>query len=324
VNIPAINKLNANNSNTLKTKRDIKLTMPYPTELLLAQACYHYRSFSAESAMPITGNLSKMRVEASTPVHYSLVLNDKPILLNRALGHSIRLEFTGQINCIHCGRKTSKSFDQGYCYPCFTKLAQCDTCIVKPELCHYAQGTCREPEWGEHHCMQPHYVYLANSSGIKVGITRHTQLPTRWIDQGATQALPILKVPNRHTSGLIEITLAKHVADKTHWQRMLKAEAETVDLKAKRDELLALVQEDIANLGLEDIEYLAEDSTDLTYPIHNYPVKVTALNFDKTPVINGVLQGIKGQYLILESGVLNVRKFSGYQVNFSSEVLGIE
>ena len=271
--------------------------------------------------MQVTGNLSKMYTQATIPVSYSLVFNDTPILLNPALGHTLSLEFTGQINCIHCGRKTNKSFDQGYCYPCFTRLAQCDTCIVKPELCHYAQGTCREPVWGEQHCMQPHYIYLANSSGIKVGITRHTQIPTRWIDQGATQALPILKVPTRYISGQIETTLAQHVSDKTQWQKMLKAEAEKADLYLKRDELLALVQDDIAHLDLADIEYLAAESTELCYPIHHYPTKVTALNFDKTPHISGVLQGIKGQYLLLDSGVLNIRKFGGYQVKLSCEAL---
>lgn len=271
--------------------------------------------------MQMIGNLSKMHVVATYPVSYSLVLNDKPIGLNPALGHTLSLEFTGQINCIHCGRKTSKSFDQGYCYPCFTKLAQCDTCIVKPELCHYAQGTCREPEWAEHHCMQPHYVYLANSSGIKVGITRHTQIPTRWIDQGATQALPILKVPTRYISGLVETTIAQHIPDKTNWQRMLKGDAENMDLAAKRDEILQVVQDDLDQLGLDGIEYLQSESTQLTYPIKNYPHKVVALNFDKTPLISGVLQGIKGQYLILDTGVLNIRKFGGYQVKFSCEVL---
>ncbi|WP_040849180.1 DUF2797 domain-containing protein [Thiofilum flexile] len=270
--------------------------------------------------MHIIGNLSKMHTQATTPVSYSLVLNDTPILLNPLLGHALSLEFTGQINCIYCGRKTSKSFNQGYCYPCFTRLAQCDTCIVKPELCHYAQGTCREPEWGEQHCMQPHYVYLANSSGIKVGITRHTQLPTRWIDQGATQALPILKVPTRHQSGLIENTLAQHISDKTQWQKMLKAEADKADLRTKRDELITLTQSDINDLALTELEYLDDPLTELTYPIDTYPTKVTAHNFDKTAQISGILQGIKGQYLLLSTGVLNIRKFGGYQVKFSSEI----
>lgn len=151
-----------------------------------------------------------------------------------------------------------------------------------------------EPAWGEQHCMQPHYVYLANSSGVKVGITRHTQIPTRWIDQGATQALPILKVPTRHISGLIENTLAQHISDKTQWQKCLKQSTEKVDLHLKRDELLTLVQEDIDNLGLEGIEYIATDSIDLIYPIQHYPTKVTALNLDKTPQISGTLRGLRG------------------------------
>jgi hypothetical protein len=49
-----------------------------------------------------------------------------------------------------------------------------------------------------------------------------------------------------------------------------------------------------------------------------YPTKVVSLNFDKTPVISGVLEGIKGQYLLLDVGVLNIRKFSSYNLTLST------
>jgi hypothetical protein len=256
------------------------------------------------------------------PVEYQLPIGDQQLPLNPLIGKPISLEFLGEIHCIECGRKTSKSFNQGYCYPCFRSLAQCDSCIVKPEQCHYFEGTCREPDWADQHCMQDHYVYLANSSGIKVGITRGSQIPTRWMDQGASQALPIMRVKNRLVSGLAEVILKQHVADKTAWQRMLKGEPEAVDLASRRDELFAECRDELQELagqrGEGSLELLhGEPEVAIRYPVDNYPEKVSSLNFDKTPLIEGVLQGIKGQYLILSSGVLNMRKFSGYKLRLS-------
>ena len=268
------------------------------------------------------GQLRKMQVILETPVSYQLPLTDQLVDLNPLLGQSIRLSYTGNIFCIHCGRKTSKSFNQGYCYPCFATLAQCDMCIVKPEQCHYHLGTCREPEWGEKHCMRPHYVYLANSSGIKVGITRHTQIPARWIDQGAVQALPIMRVQTRYISGLVEVAIARYVSDKTSWQKMLKNQVEPVDLKQKRDQLLEACQEQLDEIkkrfGEQAIEVM-ETAAEVTiaYPVLSYPAKVKSFNFDKQPEVAGILQGIKGQYLLLDTGVINIRKFAGYEVKFS-------
>ena len=270
------------------------------------------------------GQLRKMKtsLEQEAPVTYQLPLTNNMVALNPIVGQSVSLNYTGNIFCVHCERKISKSFNQGYCYPCFTSLAQCDMCIMKPELCHYEAGTCREPEWGLAQCFQPHYVYLANSSGIKVGITRQTQIPTRWIDQGAVQALPIMKVQSRLISGLIEIELAKHVSDKTSWQRMLKNLQEEVDLISKRDELLVLCDNEIAvireRFGESAVEVLVnEDVVSIQYPVQTYPKKVKSFNFDKIAEVRGVLQGIKGQYLLLDSGVINIRKFAGYEVEFS-------
>ena len=137
--------------------------------------------------MAIQGNLLKMTSQLQQDtVLYSLPIGSEQVPLNPYIGKTIRLEYSGQINCIACGRKTKKSFNQGYCFPCMRSLAECDMCIVRPEQCHFDQGTCRDEQWALRHCMQEHIVYLANSSGLKVGITRHTQIPTRWIDQGAT------------------------------------------------------------------------------------------------------------------------------------------
>jgi hypothetical protein len=268
------------------------------------------------------GPLDKMQARLEQTVQYRLPLGEQSIELNPLLGRPIRLRYTGNIFCTHCGKATKKSFNQGYCYPCFIKLAQCDMCIMKPETCHYAEGTCREPAWGEQFCMQPHIVYLANSSGIKVGITRQSQIPTRWIDQGAVQALPIFRVPSRHVSGLIEVIIARHISDKTSWQQMLKNQISPIDLAAERDKLWAVckaeLDEIIARFGDKAIEFLHDQkSVDIFYPVERYPVKVVSFNLDKNPEVSGVLHGIKGQYLMFDTGVINIRKFTGYEVEFS-------
>src|SRR5690554_4764181 len=165
-----------------------------------------------------------MPAEAGDPVAYTLAVGDARIALNDLMGRKVRIDFEGVIRCIHCDRTTKKSFNQGYCYPCFRKLAACDSCIMSPEKCHYHLGTCREPEWGEANCMVEHVVYLANSSGLKVGITRATQVPTRWIDQGAVTAIPMLRVASRYLSGLVEVACKNHVADRTNWRAMLKGD----------------------------------------------------------------------------------------------------
>jgi hypothetical protein len=255
---------------------------------------------------------------ADACVSYKLVLGDELIPLNEALGQTMQLNFSGEIFCIHCLRKTKKSFSQGYCYPCFKKLAQCDMCIVKPETCHFDRGTCRDPIWAEKHCMQGHTIYLSNSSGLKVGITRNTQIPTRWIDQGAIQALPIFRVNNRLHSGLVEVLIAEHVADKTNWRAMLKGNVPTLDLQGERDKLIDTCEADLEQLweemedfSLQPLE--SEQAITLHYPVLEYPKKIVSHNAEKNPVIEGTLLGIKGQYLIFDTGVINVRKYTGYQ-----------
>lgn len=265
------------------------------------------------------GHLRKMQVALAGPVEYQLPLDDQLVPLNGFLGQVIRITHTGVIHCAHCGRRSNKSFNQGYCYPCFTKLAQCDICIVSPEKCHYEQGTCREPTWGEQHCMVDHIVYLANSSGVKVGITRESQLPTRWIDQGAVQALPILRVKTRQQSGLVEDLLRQHVADKTNWRTMLKGAIAPVDLPTTRDALFDLCDKGMTQLeeqfGLQAFQRLDDVApVDIEYPVLEYPVKVASHNMDKNPIVEGTLMGIKGQYLILDNGVINIRKYTAYHV----------
>ena len=266
------------------------------------------------------GSLSKMSVRLEAPfVQYSFRLGEAQVPVNPLIGKTLRLEYLGAIHCSHCGKRTKTSFSQGYCYPCMTKLAQCDLCIMAPERCHYEQGTCREPSWGEQFCMTDHVVYLANSSGIKVGITRATQLPTRWLDQGASQALPIMRVATRQQSGLVEDVLRSQVPDRTNWRALLKGDAEVLDLVALREQVFDACAEGIRALqdrfGLQAIQPLPDaEVVEMRYPVQAYPQKITSLNLDKTPVVEGTLLGIKGQYLIFDTGVINIRKYTAYQL----------
>lgn len=264
------------------------------------------------------GTLRKLRAEPGEPVSYYLPLGDFSVPLAPFLGKTLHLHYQGAIYCVACNRKTSKSYNQGYCFVCFRKLAACDMCILKPETCHYHLGTCREPEWGDTHCMISHIVYLANSSGLKVGITRETQIPTRWLDQGAVQALPVFRVATRYQSGLIETVLAQHIADKTNWQALIKGKSESIDLKAERDALLERCEHDIEELKLRfpgQIQLLTDAVSEVfNYPVLEYPKKIVSFNFDKCADVAGTLLGIKGQYLLFDTGVINIRKYTAYQV----------
>lgn len=273
--------------------------------------------------MTMSGNLRKMVTELASDVQYHLPIGDERVHLNPLIGSHLSLSYTGTINCIECDRKSNKSFSQGYCFPCFRRLAACDSCIMSPEKCHYDAGTCREPDWAQTHCFVDHIVYLANTSGVKVGITRHSQVPTRWMDQGATQAQPIARVQHRQLSGLLETALAQHVKDKTAWQTMLKGNGEAVSLEEKRQELMRLCEDDIRALqdrfGLQALQLLEDEpSVSINYPVVEFPTKVSAHNFDKNPQVEGKLMGIKGQYLLLDTGVLNIRKFGGYHTELET------
>jgi hypothetical protein len=265
------------------------------------------------------GSLSKLVARLEAPVRYAFRLDQQELPVNPLIGKTLRLEYLGAIHCSHCGRKTKTSFSQGYCYPCMQKLAQCDICIMSPERCHYAAGTCREPGWGEQFCMTDHVVYLANSSGVKVGITRATQVPTRWLDQGASQALPILRVATRQQSGFVEDLLRSQVADKTNWRALLKGDAAPVDLAAIREQLFDSCAAGLRALqqrfGIQAIQLLADQQPlAIRYPIEAYPAKINSFNLDKNPIAEGTLLGIKGQYLLFDTGVINIRKYTAYQL----------
>ncbi|SIO95075.1 DUF2797 domain-containing protein [Vibrio spartinae] len=268
----------------------------------------------------IKGTLSKLRATLSPHTEYYLPVGATEVALNSLIGQPVSLTYTGNIYCCHCGKRTKKSYAQGHCYVCMQKLASCDMCIMKPETCHYEQGTCREPEWALSHCMTDHYVYLSNTSGLKVGITRHSQIPTRWIDQGATQGLPIFKVKSRYISGLIEVELAQHIADKTNWRTLLKEDQDPLALHQQAEKLRPLVADTIEKIrqtyGQDAVTEVNPDITEIQFPVQQHPTKIVSHNFDKNPEVSGLLQGIKGQYLILDTGVINIRKFTSYEIEF--------
>lgn len=275
-----------------------------------------------------TGNIRKMRGAAETGslVEYRLPIGDELINMNPLIGSSVQVNFTGIINCVHCDTKTKKSFNQGYCYRCLMKLAQCDTCIIRPETCHYHQGTCREPQWGEENCMNDHFVYLANTGTLKVGITRHVSdgVSSRWIDQGATQAVPILRVKNRLVSGLAESVIKQHIADKTNWRAMLKEQPEQADLIAMREHLFGLVEMELDQIGSEHgiqaVNLVDMPVIDIQYPVSKYPTKIKSINLEKEGQFEGKLNGIKGQYWMLDNDrVINMRKYAGYHLEITTD-----
>jgi len=261
--------------------------------------------------MRYNGTLLKMETKLVNPIEYELPIGDELIYMNPLIGKYIALKWLKEIYCVACGRKTNKSFAQGFCYPCFLNAPETSECIFRPELCRAQDGIARDMEWAENHCLQDHIVYLAISSGIKVGVTRSGQIPTRWIDQGAWQAIKLAKTPSRYTAGLIEVALKEHISDRTNWQRMLKNQLiEGVDLTIAKKDMIAHLPSDLQN-------YISEEDniTEINYPVNEYPEKVKSLSFDKLGEIAGRLWGVKGQYLIFDDGtVVNMRKHTGYMV----------
>lgn len=271
--------------------------------------------------MKIQGNLKKMPSVLQHPVEYFFNFDKEEVLINSFLGKKIQITFTGKIHCIQCGRETKKSFQQGYCFPCFRRVQECNLCIIHPERCNVELGHCPENDWAHHQCHQSHVVYLANSSNLKVGVTKATQVPTRWIDQGAMQAMAIATTKNRYQAGLLEVALKKYISDRTNWRSMLRHQITELDLHQEKVNLLKTAEKDLAELFnrySNDIQWIQDPHiTSLDYPILKTPEKINPLSLDKMPDIIGTLLGIKGQYLIFDAGVLNIRKFSGYEIQLN-------
>jgi len=257
----------------------------------------------------LEGNIRKMKSTQNTPIQYSMALSDDIFPINQYIGSNISLKWSGIIHCVKCGNKTNKSFFQGFCYPCFINAPESSECILRPELCQAHEGISRDMEWAKKYCLSDHYVYLSLTSGVKVGVTRHTQIPTRWIDQGAIKALKIAKTPNRYLAGVIELKLKEFVSDRTSWQKMLKNDVDQrIDLYQFRETLKVSLPEDLKVYILDQ-----ESEESINYPINQYPDKIKSINFDKVGEYEGILTGIKGQYIYIDNEyVVNMRKYSGY------------
>lgn len=252
-----------------------------------------------------------MKSELKECAHYFLPLGAEIVPMNPLVGQKIKMTFKGVINCVATGERIKKSYGQGYSYKAFSTLAECDSCIVKPELCHFAQGTCRNEQWGRENCFIDHILYLSVTDKIKVGITRHTQVPTRWIDQGASCALAILKFKDRKNSGIVESEIAKTMSDRTNWRKMLGPINCREDLFAFRDQIYENFGQLIDDCDGVDLN---SEIVSIDYPVIEYPRKIVSWNFDKDTIIEGELKGIKGQYLLFSDGVINMRKHQGYHI----------
>ena len=264
----------------------------------------------------LEGNVRKMKSDFKAPIEYSMILSEHILPLNDHIGSNIKLEWSGIIHCVKCGNQTNKSFFQGFCYPCFISAPESSECILKPELCQAHEGISRDMEWSEKYCLSNHYVYLSLTSGIKVGVTRYTQIPTRWIDQGAIKALKIAKTPNRYLAGAIEVKLKEFVSDRTSWQKMLKNDVnQEIDLYGYRETLKENLPSDLKTYVMND-----EREKIIAYPINKYPEKIKSINFEKVKAFEGQLTGIKGQYIYIDNQfVVNMRKYSGYFFNITIE-----
>ncbi|NOR29340.1 MAG: DUF2797 domain-containing protein [Lutibacter sp.] len=254
--------------------------------------------------------LKKMMTELNEVVHYYLDVENDVLNMNQLLDKNLEISFEGY-QCLCCG-KEKKIFRQGFCYDCFYKSAAVGDWIMKPELSKAHLGIeDRDLEYEKQVQLKPHVVYLALSSNVKVGVTRKTQVPTRWIDQGATKAIEIVEVPNRYLAGITEVALKNYVADKTNWQKMLKNEVLDADLIAEREQLKKYIPEEAQPY------FLANNGkvTKIEYPVIEFPKKIKTLNLVKTPLFSGKLKGVKGQYLLFEDNtVFNVRNNEGYKV----------
>lgn len=260
--------------------------------------------------MKYTGVLKKMTTENASPVQYYLDMEQDILNMNQLLDKDISISFkTWQ--CLSCGEE-KKIFRQGFCYDCFYKMPQAGDWIMKPELSKAHLGIeDRDLDYEKQVQLQPHIVYLANSSNVKVGVTRKSQVPTRWIDQGAHEAIEIVEVPNRYLAGITEIALKEYVSDKTNWRKMLTNDILDLDLKKEREKLVKYIPEEARQYFLEN-----NNETEIDFPVIQYPSKIRSLNLDKTPSYKGKLKGIKGQYLIFEEGtVFNIRNWEGYVVD---------
>lgn len=260
--------------------------------------------------MQYQGVLKKMITENNDTIQYYLDMETDFINMNQLLNKELALSFV-KYECLNC-HLNRPIYRQGFCKSCFFDTPRAGDWIMRPELstAHLGKED-RDLEYEKAAQLQPHIVYLANSSNVKVGVTRKQQVPTRWIDQGAHEAIEIVEVPNRYLAGITEVALKEHVADKTNWRKMLKNDIEDANLVEWQQKLRRYIPEEVQEYFIEN-----NKETELHFPVHQYPEKPKSLNLVKEKNYKGKLVGIKGQYLIFEDEtVFNVRANEGLVVN---------
>ena len=258
--------------------------------------------------------LQKMDSKLESTIQYSLRTPDNSIAVNELIGKEISMLWSGVIYCSKCAKVTKKSFGEGFCFTCFSSAAEASPCILHPELCEAHLGKGRDLEYEERNHNQPHFVYLAATDKVKVGVTRVTQIPTRWIDQGASSSIILAETPNRYLAGCIEVALKDFFTDKTNWQNMLRNfQDESIDLEEEKWQVHDELPSDLTQYWIEN-----DEITELNYPVLEYPEKVSSMSFDKTENIQGILTGIRGQYLIFDNkNVINIRRHTGYEIEIN-------
>ncbi len=262
--------------------------------------------------MQYQGVLKKMATENLDTVQYYLDMKSDFLNMNQLIGKQIEMSFV-TYECLNCHLE-KQIYRQGFCKNCFFETPNAGDWIMRPELSKAHLGIeDRDLEYEKKVQLQPHIVYLANSSNVKVGVTRKQQVPTRWIDQGAHEAIEIVEVPNRYLAGITEVALKEHVADKTNWRKMLKNDIEDESLVNWRDKLKGFIPNEAKQYFLEN-----NIETAINFPVDKYPVKPKSLNIVKEESYTGKLVGVKGQYLIFDDNtVFNVRANEGLVVKIS-------
>jgi uncharacterized protein DUF2797 len=264
------------------------------------------------------GALHGMRGELGAAVRYALEVGNVEVELEARLGAQLRIESLRRVTCRNCGTVTERRYGDGYCYRCFSTLARCDLCVVSPDRCHYAEGTCREPEWGETFCMRPHAVYLANSGGAKVGIARLDNVPGRFIDQGASAAMVVMTTATRQQAGFVEKAIARHLREQSDWRAIAAQTPIEIDLEALLKQLRRAAAAALEELDVRfphQLKWVAHPQRlDFSYPTLGRVVRLEQLRLDPERALGGALIGVRGPYLLFEQGLFNVRAHSGEHV----------
>jgi hypothetical protein len=228
-----------------------------------------------------------------------------PLPLNSLVGQKITVEFENVIHCTSTGKVVKKTFGDGLSYNAWVNAPHAVESVLRPELSRIHEGIAlRDFAWEEAHHNQPHFVYVSHTSAFKVGVTRSTNRPYRWHDQGAVGAIVLAQVPYRQLAGEMEVLLKSIMTDKTNYRKMLqRVTASPSDFEALGEAYESFFDEESAAQMFD-------------YPVHFYPEKIKSIRLDKTSRITGQLTGIKGQYWIFRDGsVFNLRNHSGYRVS---------